>query len=180
MNVQHSSRSDLWYTPNYIVSLAHSTLGQIDLDPASDVEANKVVKASKIITAEQDALSLDFWCYYPRTIFMNPPGSKLKGKSKSILFWDKLMHHYKCGLVKHAIVIGFSIEQLAISQQCEIPMTEFLCCIPRKRIAFVDPNNDAKSSPSHSNVIVYIPGKIDKSELFKHNFSSLGSMVTKA
>lgn len=36
-----------WYTPQFIIDAAREVLGTIDLDPASDSEANKTVKAIK-------------------------------------------------------------------------------------------------------------------------------------
>lgn len=178
MNVQHSNRSDLWYSPRHIMQLVHLTLGNIDIDPASDEQANLVVKADRIITAEQDALSMDYWFLEPSTVYCNPPGSKIGNKSKAGLFWDKLMMHWEEGLIEHAIFMGFSVEQLATTQSARVPMIQFPVCIPRKRIAFVSPNDDTKCAPSHSNCICYIPGRVNQTSVFKEVFAPLGGFIT--
>ena len=60
MNIQHSSRSDLWYTPASIIDRVRDTLGGIDLDPASDAYGNSRVMASSFINEEQDGLTLSW------------------------------------------------------------------------------------------------------------------------
>ena len=44
MNIQHSSRTDDWHTPEYIIKLINQVLIHIDLDPASDNIANQIIQ----------------------------------------------------------------------------------------------------------------------------------------
>lgn len=175
MYAQHSSLNDDWQTPPHIISLVHQVLGQIDIDPASSINANKVVKAKRIITQEEDALSLDYWIDQPSVMYLNPPGKKRGNKSLVGLFWKKLMEHWELGLVEHAIFMGFSLEHLAVLQGYHAySLCDFHCFIPRKRIAFVDPLDQSnRKRPSHSNVITYIPGLTNKTSLFKKVFSQM-------
>lgn len=172
MNIQHSSRTDRWFTPEWLMEMVKTVLGEIDLDPASESEANKVIGAKQIITKDQDGLST---AWNNGSLFLNPPGGKLGNKSMAFLFWRKLMMHRRNNPdFSHAIFMGFSVEQLAICQNFTGSMLDFPICVPKKRIQFVDPTSPLKKAPSHANVIVYVPGNTDKTELFIYTFRSLG------
>ena len=85
---QHSSKTDLWYTPLPIVEMARAVLGGIiNLDPASDAFGNSRVEANMYFTEEHDGLQHPWY----GQIFCNPPGGKLGNKSRMKLFWQKLM-----------------------------------------------------------------------------------------
>lgn len=167
MNIQHSSRSDRWFTPPYILDLVREVLGVIGLDPASEETANEHVGALRFFT--ENALSRE---WKANTVFLNPPGSKVGNQSQSALFWQKLVKEFECGNVKEAIFMGFSVELLAVAQGYGVKSPlEYTICVPAKRIKFIDPTSPGKSSPSHSNVIVYLgPNK----EKFCKVFSKLG------
>jgi len=67
MNVQHSSKTDRWFTPPYIIEMVKEVLGEIDLDPASEEKANEVVGAREFYT--QNALN-ETWV--ANKVFLNP------------------------------------------------------------------------------------------------------------
>lgn len=172
MNIQLSSRTDQWFTPLELLVKIRSVLGVIDLDPASCAEANDRVAALTYFDEHDDGLSQDWGTN--KTIYLNPPGGKIKNKSLSILFWTKLMNTE----IKHAIYMGFSLEQLQTSQRPGLKsIGEFPFCIPSKRIKFYYPSNPGKSAPSHSNVIAYIPGSVDYTDLFYDVFKDVGLVV---
>jgi len=58
-----------WYTPAQYVELARSVLGEIDLDPASSPEAQKVVRAKKFFDKNIDGLKQN----WDGRVFLNPP-----------------------------------------------------------------------------------------------------------
>lgn len=178
-NIKHSSKSNEWYTPPEIIRRVRRVLGSINLDPASCTYANKyIVGAYSYWTQENDALSFE-WdqeLKTPVSIYMNPPGSKYKGKSQSKLFWQKLMDLRASNLLNEAIVMGFSLEQLQVTQSCSLAMADFPYCIPKKRIKFVNERGES-NSPTHSNVIVYVKGLRDSYPKFKHAFSDLGKIT---
>lgn len=173
MNIQHSSRTDLWYTPLTILLMVKEVLGDITLDPASDEVANARVQAQYFFTKEIDGLS----ALWPSgTVFLNPPGGRKMNKSIAGLFWGRLMQHLTDGKLTHAIFMGFSVEQLAITQgYADKSILDFPICVPRKRIKFDSPVEE-KDAPSHSNVIVYVPGVVDKTPHFVKTFSGLGKV----
>jgi hypothetical protein len=174
MNIQHSSRTDQWGTPVTVLALVHKVLGQIDLDPASNEKFNMAVQATHFYTKEIDALSLSHW--HAGSVFLNPPGGKTDNRSNTELFWSHLMGQRQAGRVTHAIFMAFSLEALQTTQRDgQGGALRFPLCIPRKRIKFVDSYGAPGPAPSHSNAIVYVPGTIDKTDLFLKTFKSLGA-----
>lgn len=172
-NIQHSSRSDEWYTPKHIVDLVQNVMPIIDLDPASSEAANKSIKATRIITTN----SLDVpWATTPVSVYLNPPGGKIGNRSKTALYWQKLIDLKNSGLLTEAIFMGFSLEHLAVTQACSESMCDFPIVVPRRRICFVSPDGNY-SQPTHSNVIVYVPGLANNTSVFKDVFSSLGACL---
>lgn len=171
MNIQHSTRSDSWYTPAWIIEKVKNVLGEIDFDPASCVEANMTVGAKTFLSTD----SLD--AYWPNGgIFLNPPGGKTGNKSNTFLFWEKLVHHSHAPGFTHAIFLAFSAEALQTTQGKGIPsLGQFLLCVPKKRIKF--DGHAGKIAPSHSNVIAYIPGSVDRSSEFHDQFSDVGTIL---
>lgn len=136
------------------------------------------MEATTFFTEQDDALSSVFWCSHPKNIFINPPSGKYKGVSKPKLFWQKLVDHWEEGLVKQAIFLGFSLEQLAILQDCTHSPLYFSFCIPRRRIKFInliDPQH--KDRPTHSNYICYVDGLVDRRLNFRDCFAPLGEVV---
>lgn len=180
-NIQLSSRTDQWGTPKEIIDRVYCTFNsKIDLDPASSVKANETVKASRIITEEENGLETTWFDKsVPLNIFLNPPSGKVDGKGKTKLFWQKLVDYYELDLLNQAIFLGFSLEQLAILQDCSKSPLDFSICIPRKRIHFIslEGSKEKKQSPTHSNFICYIHTKYtDNRARFLECFSDLGKV----
>lgn len=174
-NALHSSKSNEWYTPSWIVKMIHEVLGQVDLDPASSLVANQRIKAKRIFTQNDDSLNLT-WSTEPQTIYLNPPGGKIGNKSQTALFWQKLIDFRNQGLLTEAIFMGFSLEHMAVTQGCTDSICNFPVCIPRKRIKFVSPSGES-NSPTHSNVICYLPSLKDNTRLFTEVFSEIGAIM---
>jgi hypothetical protein len=174
-NIQHSSRSDRWFTPRYIIDMVHEVIPHIDLDPCSEESANEIVQASRYITKEEDGLAVN-WAKYPVTVFLNSPGGKAGNKSMSALFWQRLIDLRDEGLLIDAIFMGFSLEHLAVTQNCSESLCNFPICIPRRRIKFVSPEG-TYNCPTHSNVVAYIPGLVNETQRFKEVFSEIGAIM---
>lgn len=168
LNIQHSSRTDRWYTPKSIIERVKLVLGEIDLDPASDDFGNERVGAKQFYTQEDDGRSKE----WSGNIFCNPPGGKTGNKSNTALFWEKLMQ----SSFKQAVFLAFSLEALQTCQSMSFPSPlHYTLCVPRRRIAFDTPNGSPGKAPSHSNVIVYVHGSVDKRAEFRYHFNSLGN-----
>lgn len=187
---RHSMDSPEWYTPSAYVEAAREVMGGIDLDPASHEEANRIVKAKKFYTAEDDGLAHQ----WKGRVFLNPPGGKREdGHSLVALFWFSLMMAHRVGNVPQAIWIGYSLEQLQTMQSfCSTTPLDYSLCVPSRRIAFVE--NAAKqaerfaklrargkepserSSPSHGGYVCYLG---DQPSKFVQVFSAFGKVVVR-
>lgn len=58
-----------WFTPVEYIELAREVLGEIDLDPASHPSAQKIIRASKFFTKDDDGLSKE----WGGCVWLNPP-----------------------------------------------------------------------------------------------------------
>ena len=86
-----------WYTPENIIDAARKVLGTIDLDPASDAEANQTVKAEKFFSVDENGLEKDWHGH----VWLNPPfANGLIDK-----FVDKLLAEFGRGNVTEAICL---------------------------------------------------------------------------
>ncbi len=158
-------------------------MGGIDLDPCTSAEFNQIVRASRILTIDDNAL-IQTWergivrMLIPlegikeapdsgSRVFINPPGGLVTE------FWDKLLAEIEAGNVSQAVWIGFSVEQLCqlASHACH-PM-DFSNCIVRKRISFTR-EDGYHGSPSHGNYITGIG--VDHTK-FEQAFGDIGKVT---
>ena len=72
IHVGNNSGENEWYTPSYIIEAARKTMRSIDLDPATSLKANEIIKAKKIFTSEDNGL-IQNWA---GNIWLNPPYSQ--------------------------------------------------------------------------------------------------------
>jgi len=198
-NVKHSSSSAEHFTPPAIIEAARDLMGHISLDPATTRLANsQLVKADNIYTTKTNG----FTKVWHGNVFLNPPGgwcdekgrplSRQGGQSSAKAWWFKLAAEYKA-YVRSAIFIGFSVEILQTTQglthlESILPTpSQFPICLPAKRIRFFLQEGRKfveSSSPTHSNVIVYLPpmdGKWNEHlDRFRTTFSRYGSIMVPA
>src|SRR5690606_29790173 len=95
-----------------VVEAARTTMGSIELDPASCALANTVVKADRFFEKRDNGLKQP---WNVRTVWLNPPGgiAPANGISRSlpVLWWAKLQLELARGNVSEcAIYLAFSIE----------------------------------------------------------------------
>jgi len=170
--VLHSSKTQEWYTPDWLLDMVKEVLGVIALDPASTARANERVNAESFFTKEDNAITQNWDT--EGSIFLNPPGGKKGGKSLTCLFWEKLMK----SKFQDAIFLAYSIEALQTTQNildCD-PIGEFPFCVPKKRIKFISPEGEF-NSPTHGSVIVYVRGTRCRYDRFHRAFYDIGSIL---
>ena len=103
LNAQHLSQTNDHFSPPAIVDLSRQVLGKIDLDPFSNAKANEYIQAKRYFGLDNGK---DGWKedWKSDTIFINPPGNKINGKSGQKLAWQKLVSEYEIGNVKSASI----------------------------------------------------------------------------
>ena len=55
-HVSNNSGNNEWFTPPNIIEAARRTIGRIDLDPASNEQAQQWIQATQYYTKEKDGL----------------------------------------------------------------------------------------------------------------------------
>jgi hypothetical protein len=200
---RHSSESAEHFTPAWLVDAARATLGgSIDLDPASCVEANAWIRASRIFTAEEDGFVRPWW----GRVLLNPPGGlsddqqrpvKIKCRetggcglavphthegieSSQKKWWFKAAREYTLQRVEAAIFVCFSVELLQTTQNdtpvgLPIPL-DFPICFPSKRVSYVKPGGKVGTAPPHASCIVLL-GPQEYQERFEIMFSPIGRVI---
>lgn len=68
-----SQESFEWYTPKRYIEAARKVYGEIDLDPASSFEANRIVQAKLFYDQTTDGLTKT---WKANTVWLNPPYCK--------------------------------------------------------------------------------------------------------
>ena len=154
-NARHSSETDEHYTPAPIVDAARDALGgTIDLDPASCVAANRIVRAERIHSRVDNGLAQE----WRGRVFCNPPGGKTDGRSNQKIWWGKLVNEYLHGRVSAAVFLSFSIELLQTSQVHATGPTphDYTICFPSRRIAYTREDGSKGASPPHASMLIYL------------------------
>ena len=159
-HVSHASGENEWYTPPKIIEAARSTMGGIDLDPASSEKAQETVVADSFFTAEDDGLNQD---WSGRT-WINPPyEAKLVGP-----FVEKLLS----GPVEQAIILVNNATETKWGQAL-LERADAIC-FPSGRIQFLDSEGSPKQSPLQGQMIVGIGVEV---ESFRREFQSIGAVL---
>lgn len=200
--IQHSSSSNEHYTPEDYVLAGRNTMGGIDFDPATSLEANAWIRAPYFCTYGSDVLHVP-WALEgaaPLRTWLNPPGGKyLKDKttgkwvetkpkpgkkgagfgiSSAFVWWEKLQAEWWTRRIHQAIFVGFTLEILRTSQAAALPVQCFHRCYPKDRIRFITPGGEEGDSPGHGNVIAYLPPTNEPGassfERFAHHFHGFG------
>lgn len=142
-----------WYTPKEYIEDARETMGEIDLDPASNPEANETVNAAQYYTAEDSGLEKE----WGGNVWMNPPYSR----DLMPAFCEKLKAEYLAGRVKQAIVVAHNNTDTRWFQS--LSGVASAVCFPATRIKFYRGENVA--SPVNGQVFIYLgadPGRFRK------------------
>lgn len=152
------SLSNEHYTPAKYIEAARAVMGEIDLDPASCKQANKIVKAKKIF---EDAGETKPW---KGRVWLNPPYGRLAG-----LFVEKLAGEVDAMNVTEAIVL---VNAHCTDTAWFKPLWDGVLCFTDHRINFY--GDDDRSGSTHGSVFAYFG---DQQNLFANNFRKFGAVV---
>jgi len=158
-----TSGDDEWYTPAKYVELARKVLDGIDLDPASNKFAQKVVKAGKYFTADDDGLTKA----WQGSVWLNPPYSRgLMGG-----FVTKLRAEIAAGRTKCAILLTHNFTDTAWWHTALEKASAV--CYTRGRIKFYNEHGEG-DAPTSGHVFFYFGGQERR---FQEAFRSVGSVT---
>ncbi len=156
--VQHSSKSDEWYTPQEWTDRARDVMGGIDLDPASNLKAQSWIQATTYYSLADDGLTKP----WSGRVWLNPPYSKTKP-------WViKAIAEYDAENVTSATVLVKSTSETSWFRElsARFPRAE-----PKGRMEFIDREGKPGTSPAHGNTFFYLG---DNPERFKAVFKAAG------
>jgi ParB family chromosome partitioning protein len=129
-------KSNEWYTPRYVIEAAREVMGSIDLDPASCLKANQIVRATCYYSEEQNGLAQVWY----GNVWLNPPFGKTRNQSNQLLFVNRLANEYRAGNVKQAILLITPKNTCAYFQFC----WDYLICFADHHIKFHRPDGTIK------------------------------------
>lgn len=164
-----SSSSAEWYTPPEILKAARKVLGEIDLDPASSVEANEVVGATHIYTEEDDGLTQVWW----GRVWLNPPygrGPNGRNDSKTARWAQQLIDEFEASNVEAALLLVTHTPDRTWFR----PLWGYPMCITHERLRHRHPGRMQGSRPVTSSAIVYFG---ENTATFARVFGRLGRVV---
>lgn len=156
-----------WYTPPYLVEMARTVMGGIDLDPASSALPQTWIKADKFYTAETDGLGQPWfgrvWC--------NPPYGTPSTRLMAQKFLEKAIAEYRNGQIESAILLlNRTGAKWYVDLFEEIPGI----CHVTKRINFIDAQGEEQKSPRYYNDILYLGTEVKQ---FEEVFERIGRVT---
>src|SRR3989304_406774 len=174
--INQTSGNTEYYTPSFIVEAARKVMcsvecrnqitlvepDQIALDPASSIQANKIVKAKRIFTIEDDGLTQE---WKAKTIWLNHPFSRKGNK----LWIDKLVEEHYSGAFrdKQACCITYA----CTSESWFQPLLQFPQCFLHPRTNYLLPDGSVKRGVTKGSVVTYLGWNED---YFAEVFSDFG------
>ena len=136
------------YTPPELMDAIRRVLGEIDLDPASSKEANKVVRAKSFFTRQTNGLKRR----WRGRVFLNPPFDDWPA------WMTKLDQELRAGRISQAIVIG----PANISAFRPLLKRKGLLLIPDARPKYYDPDSEKLVDPPFGSLVCYVGRRRDQ------------------
>jgi len=157
-----SSESNEWYTPAEYLEVVRAVMGVVDIDPASNAEANKIVQAATYYDIVSDGFNRD----WRGRVFLNPPyGRDTELSISNQQKWaHRLIEQYKAGITSEAILLVNAVTDRAWFR----PLWDYAICFTNHRIPFYRPGGEPGAQPVMGSVLVYFgPQQHKFADLFK-------------
>lgn len=157
-HVSFNSGNNEWYTPAEFIEAARTAMGSIDLDPASNEVANKIVQAETYYTAETNGLDKA----WTGNVWMNPPyASDLIGKFVDKMVFERQNYRQAVVLVNNATETEWFNKLISVASAV---------CFPKSRVKFYMPDGKT-GAPLQGQAVLYIGKDTSK---FLESFNHLG------
>ncbi len=159
--INQDSGNTEYYTPIELIEAARSVMGSIYLDPASSVIANERVNASHFFSKEQNGLLYPWFGH----VWLNHPF----GRDSNPLWIDKLIKHFRGGLIKQFTNITFA----ATSEKWFQALAKFPQCYLSPRTNYYLADGTVKRGVTKGSVVTYGGPHLDR---FAHIFQKFGQV----
>ena len=163
-HVGHNSGDNEWYSPAGHVEAARRLMGAVDLDPASNADANEVIGAATFYSADDDGLGRE----WQGRVWMNPPYAQpLIGE-----FCRKLVASFGAGVTEACVLVNNATETAWFQT---LAGAASAVCFPHGRVQFWHPDKES-AAPLQGQAIVYLGPQVDR---FRAEFAAFGWTVTR-
>lgn len=159
-----SASGDEWYTPAPLIALVRAVVGAIDMDPASNDDAQSVVQATTFYTLETDGLAHE----WPGCVYLNPPYSNVAP------FVSKLLGELDASRTTEAIVL---VNARSSSGWFQALAERAWRCELRHRVKFWRPERPKGSAGRTGSVVFYVGPNVRR---FTRAFRPLGTVTAPA
>lgn len=156
-------RRNEWYSPQDVVDMARRVMGAIDLDPASCVQANEIIRAVKYYDQSADGLSQP----WRGRVWLNPPYDTFAPK-----FFNKFCEEYEAGNVPMGILL-LGVHHLTTMWFQRVDGFSAILCLPARRLKFT--SSLAKGNPPmHGSALLGVGVNPD---LFRSEYGQIGIIL---
>jgi ParB family chromosome partitioning protein len=152
-----------WYTPPQYIEAARQVLGIIDLDPASNQQAQATVSAERFFTKDDDGLTQE----WHGRVWLNPPYAQPLIAN----FVDKMVSERISGRVTAGIMLTHNYTDTAWFHSAASIADAI--CFTKGRVRFID-SAGGLASPTQGQAFFYFGTDLDA---FEGAFSAIGLVV---
>jgi hypothetical protein len=162
-HVAYNGGENEWYTPTHFVDAARRVMGSIDVDPASNPQAQGWIQATRYFTKDDSGLDKD----WHGNVWMNPPYAQPLISQ----FCEKVAAEHESGRVTQAVVLVNNGTETKWGQR--LLAVASAVCFPTGRIKFIDQNGDP-GAPLQGQMFVYLGADADA---FHREFAEFGTVL---
>lgn len=163
-HVAQSTGETEWDTPLEFIQSAKQVMGNIDIDPASNEQANERIQANTFYTAKDNGLDKN----WHGNVWMNPPYAQ----PLITKFCKKLVEKYESGKIEQACVLVNNATETTWFQEM-LRMCKCVC-FPKGRIRFINKEGNPIGAPLQGQAILYFG---QNKEGFSQEFSKYGLVL---